>query len=324
MGIKAVEDIILQKKFLKYSVWERFAKRSMFKLKRIIWKPRINIVPFVFKKWGDIQVKLSSPPEKTGWEFRWYGYWEMEKTLSKEFREFCQRIHRCSNGLTEEELEKQCFLSIINEIKDNQIKMFELGAGAGRESLALAGVVDFNLVSGVGGKTYRCLAVEAEPTHYRWIVEHFEKQNIKGEVVHGAVSDKSGYVSFDVSLDPATFYGQAVVDNGGYQVRSFTVDELIEKYNFPKVNIVHLDVQGSELKVMLGAENSIKKSLIDYWIIGTHERYLEEEIIKFCKEFYDIILYIPQKSGLIKHSFYGMVFIPQDGLLILRNKKLSK
>jgi len=47
--------------------------------------------------------------------------------------------------LIEEELEKQCFLSIIDQIEDKQIKMFELGAGAGRESLALAGVIDFNL-----------------------------------------------------------------------------------------------------------------------------------------------------------------------------------
>ena len=304
--------------------WKRFVKRNLFGLKRTIWRPRIKIVPFPFKKWGDIKAEQSSPPEKTGWEPRWYGYWEMEKTISKEFREFCEKIRNCPQGLPEEELEKQCFLSIINEIKDSQIKMFELGAGVGRESLALAGVVDFNLIPSVKGKTYRCLAVEAEPTHYNWIVEHFRKQNINGEAVHGAVSDKSGYVNFDTSLDPASFYGQAVVEGEGYRVRSFTVDELIEKYNFPKVNLVHTDVQGNELRAVLGAQKSIEKGLIDYWFIGTHERYLEEEIMSFTKDFYDVILHIPQKSGLIKHDFYGWVSIPSDGLLILRHKKLAK
>jgi len=231
----------------------------------MIWKLQVKITPFVFKKWGDVQAKGFLPPEKTGWEPRWYGYWEMEKTLSKEFRELCQKIRNCNKGLAEEEFEKQCFLSIINEIKDSQIKMFELGAGAGRECLALAGVVDFNLIPNVKDKTYRCLAVEAEPTHYSWIVEHFEKQNIRGEIVHGAVSAKSGYVNFDASLDPASFYGQAVVDGEGYRVKSFTVDELIEKYNFPKVNLIHTDVQGSELEAILGAEKSMKQGLIDYW-----------------------------------------------------------
>ncbi len=304
--------------------WKRFAKRNLFELKRMIWKPRIKIASFPFKNWGEAQAKPSLPPEATGWEPGWYGYWMMEKTLSKEFRELCEKIRNCPQGLPEEELEKQCFLSIINEIKDSQIKMFELGAGVGRESLALAGIVDFNLVPSVKDKTYRCLALEAEPTHYAWLVEHFRKQNIKGEAIYGAVSDKSGYVNFDASLDPASFYGQAVIEDEGCLVSSFTVDELIEKYKFPKVNLIHTDVQGDELKAVLGAQKSTKQGLIDYWLIGTHQRYLEEEIISFTKDFYDVILHIPQKSGLTKHDFYGWVSIPSDGLLILRHKKVNK
>ena len=109
MEIQIVKDIILQKKFLKYSIWKKFIKKNLFRLKRMIWGPQIKITPFVFKKWGSIQAKHSSPPEKTGWEPGWYGYWEMEKTLSKKFRAFVQKIHNCNEGLTEEELEKQCF-----------------------------------------------------------------------------------------------------------------------------------------------------------------------------------------------------------------------
>jgi len=42
---------------------------------------------------GRIFKPASLPPEKTGWEARWYGYWEMEKTLSKEFRAVNQKVH---------------------------------------------------------------------------------------------------------------------------------------------------------------------------------------------------------------------------------------
>ncbi len=321
MAIRRLKEIILKRKFLEYSAWQKFIKRNLFALKRLVWRPQIRIAQFPFKQWGNVRAE-SLPPEKTGWEPLWSGYWEMKKTFSPEFRAHYERINAGARGLTEDELDKQCFLSVVNEIKDDEIKMLELGAGTGTKSLALAGTVDFGLVPNARNKTYRCLAVEAEPTHFSWTVEHFKKQNIKGEVVQGAVSDREGFVNFDVSLDPASFYGQTVVDGKGYQVKSFTVDELIEKYNFPKVNIIHADLQGSELRAVKGAEKSIKKGLIDYWIFGTHQRYLEEKIIRLTKDFYDVILYVPQKSGLVKHAFYGWIFIPVDGLLILRHKNL--
>jgi len=324
MGTKTFKNIILEKKFLRFSFWKKILKRNFFAVKNRIKEFKPKVTPFPFKKWENIDAKNFVPPETTGWERRWYGYWEMEKTLSPEFRKFCEEISKVEKGLTEEEFESQCFLSIINEIKDEQIKIFELGAGAGRISLELAGIVDFRLVPNAENKTYRCLAVEAEPTHFEWIVEHFKKQNINGEVLRGVVSDRKGFVNFDTSLDPASFYGQSITYGSGDRVKSFTVDELIKKYNFDKVNIAHTDVQGNEFNVIKGAENSIRDGLVDYWLIGIHEEYLAEEIVIFTKKFYDVILHIPQKSGLTKHDFYGWVSIPSDGLLILRHKKVNK
>ena len=319
--MKKNKNIILRKRLLGHSFWIKFIKRIWFKFKRAIFKSKIEIIQFPFKKWN-IKTINSFPPEENGWRSCWHGYWEMEKTMSKEFDQFSQRIHNFQKGFSEEELERQCFLSIVNEIKDNEINMFELGAGTGRMSLMLAGIVDFNLIPNVNNKIYYCLAVEAEPTHYSWLVEHFKKQNVKGKTIHGAVSEKSGYVNFDISLDPSSIYGQTITQNSDYKIKSFTVDELINIYNFSKVNIIHVDVQGYEANVLSGAKNAVKQGLVDYWFIGTHERYLEEEIIKLTKSYYDIILYIPRRSGLIKHNVYGSVFIPSDGLLILKNKKI--
>ncbi len=304
-----------------------FLKKLISRLTKegLPWSFSPPITPFNFKRWRIPQIE-TVPPEKNGWEPFWHGYWQMEKVRSEGKK---KRDHLSYNeilgwrGLKESEVEKHCFLSLVNAIQDNQVKMFELGAGRGDWCLSLAGTVDFDLVPGVKDKTYRCLAVEAEPTHYVWTAEHFKKQNINGGVVQGAVGDEDDcFVGFDNTTDPAAHYGQSVKKESSYKVQSYTVDRLIEKYNFPKVNLIHADLQGNELMAIVGAKKAMQGGLIDYWMIGTHERKLEKKIVKATENFYNVIFYISRRSGLVNHPLYGKVYFPKDGLLILQHKRV--
>ena len=258
----------------------------------------------------DVKTLETQPPQDEGWEQGWHGYYLMTKIWSEEFRarrlEGVRAAHTCGE-LDESSFEQDCFLSVLADITRQHVNMFELGAGWGEWCLALAGVIDHNIIP-VAPTSYHCLAVEGEPTHYRWTKEHFEVQNIKGTVVHGAVSNKNGVCRFNTYAGPDSCYGEAInsftnirklanarnllvrLMNRTTKVQMYTVDDLIETYNFDHVDIIHMDVQRAEYEVALGAVNSIKNDLIDYMIIGTHHRKLNDMLRQLLSPKFDLII----------------------------------
>lgn len=49
-----------------------------------------------------------------------------------------------------------------------------------------------------------------------------------------------------------------------------TVDSLVEEYKIKHLGLLHIDVQGAELKALRGAEKTIKKGILSYLFISTH------------------------------------------------------
>jgi len=191
----------------------------------------------------------------------------------------------------ETKFQGKLLLSILRETK-GYVTLFELGAGWGRLCLTLAGIVDNGIMPFDG---YRCLAVEAEPTHYQWAREHFKSQDIKAELVHGAVSDKDGWCFFHSHLDPRVHYGQEInqLFNHGIPsphnimnvltgktsvVRTHTVDILMYKYGFEWLDILQMDIQGAEYKALKGAMCGIKSGKIKNILINVHSDKLGFEI----------------------------------------------
>lgn len=75
-----------------------------------------------------------------------------------------------------------------------------------------------------------------------------------------------------------------------------TVDHLIQKYGFDHVDIVNMDVQGAEYKVMLGAAESVKDDLIDYLLIGIHRREFNDALRELLSPKFDLIVDIYRDS----------------------------
>ncbi len=264
----------------------------------------------------DIKTPETKPPQDEGWEQMRHGYYVMTKCLSQQKRaqdaERDQAI-QAEGQMTDTEFKQDCFLSVLADVGRQQVNMFELGAGWGRVCLELAGVVDYKVIP-VIPVSYHCLAVEGEPTHYQWIKEHFEVQNINGTAIHGAVSDKDGTCRFTVSPDPDYCYGQTMVSplnphkiptfgsiyhffrKKYVKVPMYTVDHLIKKYEFDHLDIIHMDVQGAEYKVMLGAAESIRNNLIDYLLIGTHSGKLNDALKQLLTPNFDLIVDIYPRS----------------------------
>jgi len=120
--------------------------------------------------------------------------------------------------VADEALEWQTLFDAIADA-DGRLTMLELGAGYGRWTVYAAAVIRRYRPE----LKYLLVAVEAEPTHFRWLKRHTRANGLlRGSragscrLVEAAVSRASGRDSFYVG-DPSAWYGQAVVrpENAG-------------------------------------------------------------------------------------------------------------
>jgi FkbM family methyltransferase len=150
--------------------------------------------------------------------------------------------------------------------------MLELGAGYGRWTVNAAAAV----------RAYhddlptRLIAVEAEPTHYKWLKQHARDNGVRAKLLRAAVAAESGQVEFAVG-DAAGWYGQAIADGTWSperveRVRAVTLSSLLEPLD--EIDLIHLDVQGAELAVL--AEAAPRLDRVRRIHVGTHNREVED------------------------------------------------
>ncbi len=183
--------------------------------------------------------------------------------------------------------------SIVNARKS--YTMIELGAGFGRWAVRAAlAIQQYNKKL-----PYRLIAVEAEPMHFEWMRLHFEDNGIdpsKHSLIHGAVSDTPGDVSFYVGsapgeLKPDGWYGQSLMQDHevlaqvddepyrGFEVRrhgsgfatisvpSVSLTSILT--NLHRVDLIDFDLQGHEGSVVRSAIDELNAK-VKRLHIGTH------------------------------------------------------
>lgn len=271
----------------------------------------------------DIKTPKVKAPGEDGWEQLPLGYYWMTKCMAADRRlrddELYSKI-RAAGNMRAGNFQQDCLLSILADIKRDEVNIFELGAGWGRICLNIAGAIDFK-VTQCTPKTYHCLAVEAEPIHYEWLKEHFEAQNINGTAVFGTVSNKNGSSHFDASSRPDYQYGQAmspfmsrigipsiqnlrkIITGKTVKVPTYTLDRLVQEYGFNHVDIVQMDVQGAEYDVIKGAANSIKECMIDYFLINIHLEKYSNMLPVLLSDKYNLIIDLKRASLGIVEGF---------------------
>jgi FkbM family methyltransferase len=133
--------------------------------------------------------------------------------------------------------------------------MAELGAGWGRWTTNAA----FAYRQLHPGGELCLVAVEAEPTHYRWLREHLERNGVEAVAIHAAVAGAPGRLMLDRG-DPVAWYGQAVKRSASWRdrlrrpaglqpVRAITLAQALAYIEGP-VDLIDLDVQGAEADVL--------------------------------------------------------------------------
>jgi len=198
----------------------------------------------------------------------------------------------------EQYLEWIDLLVAVGEAK-GKFTMVELGAGWGRWVVRAALALRHKGIS-----TFRLVAVEAEPTHFRWMREHFRDNGLNPDehvLIEAAVGAADGQVRFAVG-NADTWFGQHIVPearaaaSAGFWARLkrflrpaapttppvetravecvclATILEPLEH-----VDYIDADIQGSEADVFEAAATQLDAKVTRVHI-GTHSHAVEERL----------------------------------------------
>jgi FkbM family methyltransferase len=119
------------------------------------------------------------------------------------------------------------------------------------------------------------LAIEADPTHYRWMLEHFRDNGLDPDcyqLLHGAAGARHEILQFPAIVDPDVDYGASLRAargaNATIEVQAYTVSELLERFSGP-LDCLHVDIQGAEYDCLPPAMDLLKQ-VVKFIMIGTH------------------------------------------------------
>ena len=151
--------------------------------------------------------------------------------------------HGCWLGTYEHEKQKL----FSSEIKEGNI-VYDIGANAGFYTLLASVLV------GSSGHVY---AFEPLQRNIHFLHEHLRLNEITNvDVIEAAVSDIAGESYFDDSAGAAMGH---LAPAGNKQVKTVTIDEVIEEKRLRPPEAIKIDVEGAELLVLSGAEAALKK-----------------------------------------------------------------
>ena len=156
--------------------------------------------------------------------------------------------------------------ALLDAVADasGRFTMLELGAGFGRWTVYAAAAIRRYRPE----LKYRLVAVEAEPTHFRWLRQHTRDNGLRRwsragscRLLEVGVSREGGREKFFFG-DPRGWYGQALVrpenetaDAPVKQVKTVRLSELLRRLD--RVDLIDLDIQGAELEVLAEAAPSL-------------------------------------------------------------------
>lgn len=123
---------------------------------------------------------------------------------------------------------------------------------------------------------------------------------------------KYGKINFKANKQIPTLFYQAFVgasssvDKLGQ--KTISVDDFVQKYQIPFIDVLHSDIQGYELEMLKGAQKTIEEGKIGYAFISTHSNLLHYQCIEYLKNYgYSII------ASADKDQSYSF-----DGVLVMK------
>jgi FkbM family methyltransferase len=180
-------------------------------------------------------------------------------------------------GSDEEYLE---WVDLLESVLDaqQQFTMVELGAGYGRWLVRGATAVRRHR----GDLPIRLIGVEAEPTHFEWLKQHFNDNGVdpaQHELIEAAVDEQEHTIRFYMGK-PDEWYGQRIAQPQERieglpfrEVKTITLSRILSGLDL--VDLIDLDVEGAELVVLRSAIEELNQK-VKRVHVGTHAPDIEQ------------------------------------------------
>jgi len=169
-------------------------------------------------------------------------------------------IHGCWIGTYERE--KQ---DVSASLVRRGMTVFDIGAQAGFYSLAFSRLVG-------DGHVY---AFEPLAENCANLLDHLRMNRTKNVTVHQmAVSERSGIVDFQIAENNAM--GSITKEPGAYRVCAVALDTCIEEGVLPPPDLVKMDVEGGESRVLRGAVRLLGQRRA-IWLVALHGQQQKQE-----------------------------------------------
>ena len=149
--------------------------------------------------------------------------------------------------------------------------VFDIGANVGFYTL---------LASTLTGPNGHVFAFEPVPSNVSFMQAHLRLNRVTNvTVIEEAVSDSSGVASFADGSSRCT--GHLALE-GGYQVRTVSLDELVSSRKLPVPDCMKIDVEGAEMLVLSGAR-SLLRDAHPVIFLATHSPDLHKQCCQFLQ-----------------------------------------
>lgn len=199
------------------------------------------------------------------------------------------RRNQVFNDMVQGRYDEFIFKALKTKNLDTKV-IWDIGAFIGHDTLGFARLV---------GSKGRVLAFDPNPANLDRLSMHLKENHSLGkrvQVVNLALGEKVGSASFDLNtnIDSAQSSGGHLskvvppMDKEVYQhfdkLRVFvsTIDYLVFKQNLPVPDLIHLDVEGAEVVVLIGAKITLGK----YKPIILAEIHHIQAMAGVCRELY--------------------------------------
>jgi FkbM family methyltransferase len=208
---------------------------------------------------------------------------------------------------------------------DRAMVAIELGAGWAPWLVVVAAAARAHGISDL-----KLVAVEGSEDHVAYARQHFLDNGLEPGshgILHAVVGCQDGIARFPKLKSPNAHYGanaafgdDAAVEQPDYDgwedVRCISLRSLLAR--FTTVDIVHCDIQGSELEVLQAGMTDLNR-IVRRVVVGTHSRRIDAELLQL---FSDNGWYLEfEKSCGVQQRDDGEIALVIDGEQVWRNSR---